>query len=200
MCGTYFSCARALGRYVIIFGCLIWGTLTLLGYDVLRLCVAPWEWELQAAPSAMAAIDGDPNDAAGTFSLGGVGNATTATATPADDSGNGGVDGAAGTCALRINDLFFIFWLGVVTGPAAVWAVVTTCRHPNARGQRCEMFKQLVPVLVVVALSFCWPPQTLAANAHAVTVASGERFLRACVSCVRACVGVCVRCCEAGVR
>lgn len=113
-------------QYIIIVGCLIWGTMTIFGFDIFRLCVAPWEAELTGAE-----------------------------------------------CSLRVTDLFSMGWCALLTGPAAIWALVTTCKHENAQGQRAEMFKQLVPVLIVFVLSFCWPPQTLAANAHAIVLSSG---------------------------
>ena len=78
------------------------------------------------------------------------------------------------TCSLRVTDVFSLVWLGVITGPAAIWSLVSTCKHENANGTRCEMFRQLVPVLLVVVLSFCWPPQTLAANAHGIVLSSGK--------------------------
>ena len=77
-------------------------------------------------------------------------------------------------CNLRLNELACIAWVGLLTGPVAIWGIVTTCRHENAAGQRREMFNQLLPVLIVIVLSFLWPPQTLAANAHGIVIASGN--------------------------
>ena len=67
-------------QYIIIVGCLVWGTVSIFGIDVLRLCVAPWEAELTGAE-----------------------------------------------CSLRINEIFCIAWLALLTGPAAIWYVCVYC-------------------------------------------------------------------------
>ena len=86
-------------------------------------------------------------------------------------------------CSLRLNEVACIAWCGLLTGPVAIWGIVSTCRHKNAEGQRREMFNQLLPVLIVIVLSFCWPSQTLAANSHGIVIASGTFWLRRLQGC-----------------